>query len=103
MAFATTAKLVVHPLLDLLLLDNESLFNTPGTSEGNWTWRQKNINNELEGALGGLWRTRIDLEALKTMNNGNHATSKISNKAQLNDTTLQRQSNLQWRKTTKID
>ena len=53
MAFATTAKLVIAPLQDLLHLDNESRFNTPGTSEGNWTWRQKSFDNKLEGALRG--------------------------------------------------
>ena len=53
MAFATTAKLVIAPLQDLLHLDNESRFNTPGTSTGNWRWRQKSFDDELEGAMKG--------------------------------------------------
>jgi 4-alpha-glucanotransferase len=52
-AFATTAKLVIAPLQDLLHLDNESRFNTPGTCEGNWTWRQKSFDDILEGAMKG--------------------------------------------------
>ena len=71
MAFATTAKLVVAPLQDLLHLDNEARFNTPGTSEGNWRWRQKSFDNRLEGALkgygerGSIWgRTKQGATAL---------------------------------------
>ena len=53
MAFATTAALVVAPLQDLLHLDDRARFNTPGTSEGNWSWRLPSFNTELEGALKG--------------------------------------------------
>ncbi len=35
MAFANTVKFVIANLQDLLHLDNESPFNTTGTSEGN--------------------------------------------------------------------
>ena len=53
MAFATTAALVVAPLQDLLHLDDRARFNTPGTSEGNWSWRLPSFDAELEGALKG--------------------------------------------------
>ena len=53
MAFATPAELVVAPLQDLLHLDDAARFNTPGTSEGNWSWRQPSFDGDLEGALKG--------------------------------------------------
>ena len=53
MAFATPAELVVAPLQDLLHLDDAARFNTPGTSEGNWSWRQPSFDAGLEGALKG--------------------------------------------------
>ena len=53
MAFATTAGLVVAPLQDLLHLDDQARFNTPGTCEGNWCWRLCHFNDELSGALKG--------------------------------------------------
>ena len=65
MAFATSAELVVAPLQDLLHLDDSARFNTPGTSTGNWNWRQPNFDRNVEGALqgfgerGSIWgRTR---------------------------------------------
>jgi 4-alpha-glucanotransferase len=33
------ARLAILPLQDLLQLGSEARFNTPGTSEGNWSWR----------------------------------------------------------------
>ena len=63
-------NLVIALLQDLLHFDNESLFNTPGTS--NETGHDlKNFDDELQGDLRGIWRTSIDLEALKTSSNGN--------------------------------
>jgi len=53
MAFATPAELVVAPLQDLLHLDDAARFNTPGTSNGNWSWRQSSFDGDLEGALKG--------------------------------------------------
>jgi 4-alpha-glucanotransferase len=65
MAFATSAELVVAPLQDLLHLDDSARFNTPGTSTGNWNWRQPSFDGDLEGAIqgfgerGSIWgRTR---------------------------------------------
>jgi 4-alpha-glucanotransferase len=39
LALASTARLAVVPAQDLLALGSESRMNTPGTDEGNWTWR----------------------------------------------------------------
>jgi 4-alpha-glucanotransferase len=38
-AYASVCNLAVIPLQDLLTLGAEARFNTPGTSQGNWTWR----------------------------------------------------------------
>lgn len=38
-AYASVANLAVVPLQDLLSLGSEGRFNTPGKSQGNWTWR----------------------------------------------------------------
>jgi 4-alpha-glucanotransferase len=53
MAFATTARLVVAPLQDLMHLDDQARYNTPGTSEGNWSWRLPRFDHALDGALKG--------------------------------------------------
>ena len=53
MAFATPAELVIAPLQDLLHLDDAARFNTPGTAEGNWSWRQPSFDGALDGALKG--------------------------------------------------
>ncbi|MAR07842.1 MAG: 4-alpha-glucanotransferase [Cyanobium sp. NAT70] len=72
MAFATPAGLVVAPLQDLLHLDDQARFNTPGTSTGNWSWRLPHFNESLQGALGGygergaVWgRSRAGAEGLR--------------------------------------
>jgi 4-alpha-glucanotransferase len=38
-AYASVANLAVIPLQDFLSLGSEARFNTPGKSQGNWTWR----------------------------------------------------------------
>jgi 4-alpha-glucanotransferase len=38
-AFASPALLSVIPMQDILELGSEAKFNTPGTLEGNWSWR----------------------------------------------------------------
>jgi 4-alpha-glucanotransferase len=38
-AFASVSFLAVVPMQDLLCLDSSHRMNTPGTSEGNWSWR----------------------------------------------------------------
>jgi len=38
-AYASVARLAVVPLQDILALGSEHRMNTPGTTQGNWTWR----------------------------------------------------------------
>jgi len=40
-AYASVANLAVFPLQDLLSLGSAARFNTPGKSQGNWTWRYR--------------------------------------------------------------
>lgn len=40
-AYASVANLAVIPLQDLLSLGSAARFNTPGHSQGNWTWRYR--------------------------------------------------------------
>ena len=44
----------VVPLQDLLHLGDEARFNTPGTSQGNWSWRLGGGLDQLRGPLQGL-------------------------------------------------
>lgn len=39
LALASTARLAIVPAQDLLGLGSESRMNTPGTTEGNWSWQ----------------------------------------------------------------
>jgi 4-alpha-glucanotransferase len=39
LALSSTARLAVVPAQDLLALGTETRLNTPGTDEGNWSWR----------------------------------------------------------------
>lgn len=40
-AYASPANLAIIPLQDLLNLGSSARFNTPGKSEGNWSWRYR--------------------------------------------------------------
>ncbi len=40
-AYASVANLAIIPLQDLLSLGSSARFNTPGKSQGNWTWRYR--------------------------------------------------------------
>jgi len=51
LALASSADWALVPLQDLLQLGDEARFNTPGTSEGNWSWR---LQGDLEGIRGPL-------------------------------------------------
>lgn len=53
MAYASTAKLVILPVQDLLELDGDARMNVPGTSSGNWTWRlnQDQITKKVQKKL----------------------------------------------------
>ena len=53
LALASRAELAIVPLQDLLHLDDRARFNTPGTVEGNWSWRLVGPLTELEGPLQG--------------------------------------------------
>jgi 4-alpha-glucanotransferase len=39
MVFASTAKLAILPMQDILGLGTEARMNIPGTATGNWGWR----------------------------------------------------------------
>ncbi|MBW4531466.1 MAG: 4-alpha-glucanotransferase [Aphanothece saxicola GSE-SYN-MK-01-06B] len=54
LALASTAELAVVPLQDLLELGDEARFNTPGTIEGNWSWRLSQPVTALTGPLQGF-------------------------------------------------
>lgn len=45
---ASVARLAVIPLQDLLMLPTEARFNTPGTIEGNWSWRLDSFDELVE-------------------------------------------------------
>lgn len=50
----SSARLVMVPLQDLLQLDDRARFNTPGTCQGNWSWRTHSTDEALDGAIKGL-------------------------------------------------
>ncbi len=54
-ALASPALLSVIPMQDLLELDEEARFNTPGTLHGNWSWRLK----ELPAAKHRCWQQSL--------------------------------------------
>lgn len=56
LGLASTAALVVTPLQDLLELGDGARFNTPGTCEGNWSWRLDRPVADLAGPLHGYGR-----------------------------------------------
>lgn len=64
LGLASSAGLVIAPLQDLLHLDDQARFNTPGTVGGNWTWRlprfEASVNNALQGygERGAAWGRR---------------------------------------------
>lgn len=53
LALATPAELAVVPLQDLLELDDQARFNTPGTLGRNWCWRLERPLAALAGPLQG--------------------------------------------------
>ena len=40
-SFASVANLAIIPLQDLFSLGSSARINSPGTSQGNWTWRYR--------------------------------------------------------------
>lgn len=61
-AYASVANLAVFPLQDLLSLDSSARFNTPGKSQGNWTWRYR--SEQLHSLRGGTAAYLRDLAKL---------------------------------------
>ena len=61
-AYSSVPNLAIIPLQDLLNLGSEARFNTPGKSQGNWTWRFRDEQlRTLREQSGGYLR---DLAAL---------------------------------------
>ncbi|MDQ4106644.1 MAG: 4-alpha-glucanotransferase [Actinomycetota bacterium] len=59
LAYASVAERAVVPMQDLLELGPEHRMNTPGTTEGNWSWRldKSALTPELAERLRGLAET----------------------------------------------
>ncbi len=56
LAMSTQSKATIIPVQDLLGLDNENRFNTPGTlSSKNWSWRMK--ENQITSSTKNMMRT----------------------------------------------
>ena len=55
-AYASVANLAVIPLQDFLSLGSEARFNTPGKSQGNWSWRYRpeQLRSIRDGSAGYL-------------------------------------------------
>ena len=55
-AYGSDAETVIVPLQDVLSLDTEARMNTPGTTEGNWTWRYRegSLTEDLKNRLRSL-------------------------------------------------
>lgn len=55
-AYASPSNLAIIPLQDLLDLGSEARFNTPGQSQGNWSWRYRSeqLSNLSEHSSGYL-------------------------------------------------
>ncbi len=76
-ALSTKAKLVIAPIQDLLALDNNARFNTPGTIGNNWKWRMGSSKASLEDALkiygnrGSFWGRSLEsaVQLLETSSN----------------------------------
>jgi len=56
-AMASTARLAVIPMQDLLELGSEARFNTPGTLDGNWHWRMEH----LPSSKAPCWTRSLEL------------------------------------------
>jgi 4-alpha-glucanotransferase len=58
-ALASVGRLAVIPMQDILGLGSEARLNTPGTAEGNWTWRLPHgaLNPDLARHFSFLNRT----------------------------------------------
>ena len=59
MVFRSEARLAIAPIQDVLGLGQEARMNTPGTSEGNWTWRLE----EMPGRASADWLRQLTADA----------------------------------------
>jgi 4-alpha-glucanotransferase len=53
-SFASVAETAIAPLQDFLRLGSEARMNTPGTVEGNWSWRAREIPWDACGWIRGM-------------------------------------------------
>ncbi len=61
-AIRSNARLAILPLQDLLSLDNDARFNSPGEAAGNWQWRTlPNQLNHLQRDSAGYIREQLIL------------------------------------------
>ncbi len=74
LAMSSVARYVLFPLQDIFGLDSSGRMNTPGTSQGNWTWRylKKQLNSgtaaylkELSELYGRHPETAAEAEEVK--------------------------------------
>jgi 4-alpha-glucanotransferase len=61
LAWSSRARLAMAPLQDVLGLGPEARMNTPGTSQGNWSWRLR--GDELTGELAARLRALTESAA----------------------------------------
>jgi len=67
LAIESDARLAIIPMQDLLSLDSEARFNTPGTIDGNWQWRMQSGQ-----ATESIWTRAHDLNERSGRINPNH-------------------------------
>ena len=61
-AYASTSRLAIVPLQDILSLGSEGRFNSPGRATGNWQWRYE--QGQLDGLKGGTTAYLLELAKL---------------------------------------
>jgi 4-alpha-glucanotransferase len=59
MAMYSRANICIIPIQDCLYLDSDSRMNTPGTTTGNWQWRLKWEQIELQHDRGRMQKMRL--------------------------------------------
>lgn len=58
LALASVANTAIYPMQDVLRLGDEARMNTPGTSQGNWSWRCQ--PEDLDASLAAGLRQLVD-------------------------------------------
>ena len=72
LAFESPASVVMMPLQDVLLLDDDARMNVPGTTEGNWSWQA----DEKAVADAVTWIRELADECGRTAGSEGAASSK---------------------------